>query len=33
MLHNEAQELLVRGYETTHDAEGISKEYSNLLLV
>ena len=27
MLHNEARELLVRGYETTHDAEGISKAY------
>lgn len=28
MLHNEARELLVRGYETTHDAEGIAKAYS-----
>ena len=23
MLHNEARELLVEGYEATHDAEGI----------
>ena len=28
MLHNEAQELLVQGYEATHDAEGIGKAYS-----
>ena len=28
MLHNEARELLVEGYETTHDAEGIAKAYS-----
>lgn len=28
MLHNEARELLVRGYEATHDAEGIAKAYS-----
>lgn len=28
MLHNEARELLVRGYEATHDVEGIAKAYS-----
>ena len=28
MLHNEARELLVQGYEATHDAKGISKAYS-----
>ncbi len=28
ILHNEARELLVRGYEATHDAEGIAKAYS-----
>lgn len=28
MLHNEARELLVQGYETTRDAEGIAKAYS-----
>ena len=28
MLHNEARELLVGGYEATHDAEGIAKAYS-----
>ena len=28
MLHNEAQELLVNGYEATHDAEGVAKAYS-----
>ncbi len=28
MLHNEARELLVRGYEKTHDAEGIAQAYS-----
>lgn len=28
MLHNEARELLVRGYEATHDAEGIAQAYS-----
>ncbi len=28
MLHNEARELLVQGYEATHDAEGIAKAYS-----
>ena len=28
MLHNEARELLVQGYEGTHDAEGIAKAYS-----
>ena len=28
MLHNEARELLVQGYEATHDAEGIGKAYS-----
>lgn len=28
MLHNEAWELLIRGYEATHDAEGIAKAYS-----
>lgn len=28
MPHNEARELLVQGYETTHDAEGIAKAYS-----
>ncbi len=27
MLHNEARELLVRGYEATHDVEGIAKAY------
>lgn len=27
MLHEEARELLVRGYETTHDAKGIDKAY------
>jgi len=27
MLHNEARELLVCGYEATHDAEGIAKVY------
>ena len=26
MLHNEARELLVQGYEATHDVEGIAKE-------
>ena len=25
MLHNEARELLVQGYEATHDAKGIAK--------
>ena len=28
MLHNEARELLVQGYEASHDAEGIAKAYS-----
>ena len=28
MLHNEARELLVEGYEATHDAKGIAKAYS-----
>ena len=28
MLHNEARELLVEGYERTHDAEGIAQAYS-----
>lgn len=28
MLHNEARELLVQGYEATHDAKEISKAYS-----
>ncbi len=28
MLHNEARELLVQGYEATHDAKGIAKVYS-----
>ena len=28
MLHNEARELLVQGYEATHDAKGITKAYS-----
>ena len=28
MLHNEARELLVKGYEAPHDAEGIAKAYS-----
>lgn len=28
MLHNEARELLVEGYEATHDAEGIATAYS-----
>ena len=28
MLHNEAGELLVQGYEAAHDAEGIAKTYS-----
>ena len=28
MLHNEARELLVQGYEATHDVEGIAKAYS-----
>ncbi len=28
MLHNEARELLVRGYEATHDVKGIAKAYS-----
>lgn len=28
MSHNEARELLVQGYEATHDAKGISKAYS-----
>ena len=27
MLHNEARELLVKGYEATHDAEGSAKAY------
>ena len=28
MLHNEARELLVQGYEATHDAKEIAKAYS-----
>jgi len=28
MPRNEARELLVRGYEATHNAEGIAKAYS-----
>ncbi len=28
MLHNEARELLVRGYEKSHDATGIAQAYS-----
>ncbi len=28
MLHNEARELLVQGYEATHDVKGIAKAYS-----
>ena len=28
MLHNEARELLVQGYEATHDVKGITKAYS-----
>ena len=28
MLHNEARELLVKGYETSHDAAGIAQAYS-----
>ena len=28
MLYNEARELLVEGYEATHDAKGIAKAYS-----
>ena len=28
MLHNEARELLVQGYEAAHDAKGIAKAYS-----
>ena len=28
MLHNEARELLVQGYEATHDAKGGAKAYS-----
>ena len=28
MLYNEARELLVHGYEATHDAKGIAKAYS-----
>ncbi len=28
MLHNEARELLVRGYEKSHDAAGIAQAYS-----
>ena len=28
MLHNETREQQVRGYEVTHDAEGIAKAYS-----
>ena len=28
LLHNEARELLVEGYEATHDAKGIAKAYS-----
>lgn len=27
MLHNEARELLVKGYEKTHDAESIAEAY------
>ncbi len=27
MLHNEARELLVYGYEATHDVKGIAKAY------
>lgn len=27
MLHEEARELLVQGYESTHDAAGIAKAY------
>ena len=29
MLHNEAREFLVQGYEATHDAKGIAKAYCN----
>ncbi len=28
MLHNEARELLVKGYEQSHDAAGIAQAYS-----
>lgn len=28
MLHSEARELLVQGYEAAHDAKGIAKAYS-----
>ncbi len=28
MLHNEARELLVKGYEKDHDVEGIARAYS-----
>ena len=28
MLHNEARELLVQGYESTRDAKGIARPYS-----
>ncbi len=28
MLHNETRELLVKGYEKSHDAEGIAQSYS-----
>lgn len=28
MLHNEARELLVKGYEKDHDAKGIARAYS-----
>ncbi len=28
MLHNEARELLVKGYEQSHDAAGIARAYS-----
>lgn len=28
ILHNKARELLVQGYEATHDAQGIAKAYS-----
>ncbi len=28
MLHNEARELLVKGYEKSHDAAGIAQAYS-----
>ncbi len=28
MLHNETRELLVKGYEKNHDAEGIAQAYS-----